>query len=368
MPNVKVVVNLTNAPSYDVRIGEGISSSLGERIRSLVPQASRAVIISDSNVAPLYVQPIRASLKEAALRPLDIVVPAGEPSKSIECLGEIWRALASKQVDRDCVVVALGGGVVGDLAGFAAATYLRGVSFVQVPTTLLAMVDSSVGGKTGIDLPEGKNLAGSFLQPRYVCADLDTLSTLDDREWTCGLGEVAKSAVIDSDDFFFWLVEHATDIAQRKSDIVQEAIMRCVVFKANVVADDEFERSGRRACLNYGHTLGHAIETLAGLGTYSHGACVAEGMRFAARLGAALAGASLDFVHEQDKLLDTLGLVPLDFSAAVDDIIDVMKNDKKSRAGKINFILPRDVGSWTLQTVEEDVLREHLDAWARSKG
>lgn len=367
MPSVKVVVNFQDKPSYDVRIGGGAMDGVGEELLKVAPQATAAAVITDTNVAPLYLARCRESLRSAGLRVIDITVPAGEETKSAEVLAEVWQALAAKKLDRDCAVVALGGGVVGDLAGFAAATYLRGVNFIQVPTTLLAMVDSSVGGKTAIDLPQGKNLAGAFYQPLYVCADTDTLATLNEREWACGLGELAKTAVIDSDDFFFWACEHTKELRERDAETVREAIARCVVFKADVVAADEEERNGRRACLNYGHTLGHAIEKLAGYGTYSHGAAVAEGMRFAIRLGAALEGTPIELVRQQDELLDDLGLPALDFSASPDQMIDAMRNDKKARGGRISFVIPADVGRCVTRVVDEETLREHLEAWQRSK-
>ncbi|MBO4365258.1 MAG: 3-dehydroquinate synthase [Eggerthellaceae bacterium] len=367
MPTAKVVVNLPGKPSYDVRIGAAQLPGLGQRLRSAMPQATSAAIITDTNVNPLYGAVVRDSLRAAGLSTMTMAVPAGEASKNPECLMEIWKAMANRKMDRDAVVVALGGGVVGDMAGFAAATYLRGIAYVQVPTTLLAMVDSSVGGKTAIDLEQGKNLVGAFKQPAYVCADVSTLETLDAREWACGCGEIAKSAVIDSDDFFFWLVEHAEELAARDAVVVQEAITRCVVFKAGVVAADEEERAGVRECLNYGHTLGHAIEKLAGYGMYSHGHAVAEGMRFAIRLGAALEGAPLELVAEQDALLDALNLPALDFSADPDEVLAAMRSDKKARGGRVRFVLPRDVGAWTVREVDDETLLEHLGAWARSK-
>ena len=318
------------------------------------------LVVTDENVAPLYRDRARESLAAAGFRVSDIVVPAGEDTKSVEVAGEIWEAMAQLSLGRDCAVVALGGGVVGDLAGFAASTYMRGVTLVQAPTTLLSMVDSSVGGKTGVNLTAGKNLVGTFKQPAYVCADTGTLSTLPEREWACGCAEVAKSAVIDSDEFFFWLAEAA-------DALVAEAIARCVVFKADVVAEDKTESRGVRECLNYGHTLGHAVEALAGYGTFSHGAAVAEGMRFAARLAAALAGASLEFVAAQDDLLDALGLPALAWSAEPEDMLAAMKRDKKARHGQVRFVLPRDVGSWELRDVDDAVILEHLEAWARSK-
>ena len=217
MPATKVVVNIPGETSYDVRIGAGVLDRLGAHLRAVpaLAGAERALVITDSNVAPLYLAAAKEALAQGGFRVSDIVVPAGEEAKSVEVAGEVWEAMAQLSLGRDCVVAALGGGVVGDLAGFAASTYMRGVQAVQVPTTLLSMVDSSVGGKTGVNLPAGKNLVGTFKQPSYVCADTSTLSTLDAREWACGCAEVAKSAVIDSDDFFFWLTDAAASILSK---------------------------------------------------------------------------------------------------------------------------------------------------------
>lgn len=370
MPATKVVVNIPGEVPYDVRIGGDVLAKLGVHMRRIeaLAETERALIVTDEVVAPLYRAEAKAALVQAGYNVIDIAVPAGEDSKSIEVAGEIWEAMAHLSLGRDCVVVALGGGVVGDLAGFVASTYMRGVPVVQVPTTLLSMVDSSVGGKTGVNLAAGKNLVGTFKQPLYVCADTATLATLDEREWACGCAEIAKSALIDSDEFFFWLVEHAELLAARDEAAVSEAIARSVVFKADVVAADKTESKGVRECLNYGHTLGHAVETLAGYGTYSHGAAVAEGMRFASRLAVALVDAPLDLVEAQDALLDELGLPALDWSAAPEDMLAAMKRDKKARHGQVRFILPRDVGDWALQDVDDATLLEHLAAWERSKG
>ena len=353
MPATKVIVNIPGEEAYDVRIGGGVLANLGAHLRKLpvFAESDRALVVTDENVAPLYRADAKEALAQAGFRVSDIAVPAGEGSKSVEVAGEIWEAMASLALGRDCVVVALGGGVVGDLAGFVAATYMRGVPVVQVPTTLLSMVDSSVGGKTGVNLAAGKNLVGAFKQPAYVCADTATLATLDEREWACGCAEIAKSAVIDSDDFFFWLVDAAG----------------AVVFKADVVAADKSESKGVRECLNYGHTLGHAVESLAGYGAFSHGAAVAEGMRFAARMAVSLVDAPLDLVETQDSLLDQLGLPALDWSAEPEAMLEAMKRDKKARRGQVRFVLPRDVGSWQLADVDDATILDHLNAWARSK-
>lgn len=370
MPTTKVVVNIPGETAYDVRIGEGILDSLGEYLRALDATAgvSRLLLVTDSNVAELYLAQAKASLARAGYRVSDVTVPAGEGSKDVAVVAEIWEAMAGLALERDCAVVALGGGVVGDLAGFAAACYMRGVTVVQVPTTLLSMVDSSVGGKTGVNLAAGKNLVGSFKQPSYVCADTLTLATLDEREWACGLAEVAKASVISSDEFFFWMTDAACALARREPAVVAEAIARSVVFKADVVAQDKTESRGVRECLNYGHTLGHAVETLAGFGVYSHGAAVAEGMRFAARMGASLVGTPSELVEAQDELLDALGLPALAWQASPEDMLAAMKRDKKARGGDVRFVLPRDVGAWELLSVDDDVILEHLRVWEASKG
>ena len=369
MPATKVVVNIPGVAPYDVRIGRGIMESLGSYLRKVpaVGAKERVLVVTDGNVGPLYVAQVKESLAAAGFRARGLTVPAGEETKRVEILAELWEAMAALGLGRDCVVVALGGGVVGDLAGFAAATYMRGVTVVQVPTTLLSMVDSSVGGKTGINLSAGKNLVGAFLQPSYVCADTAALATLNEREWACGLGEVAKSAVIDSDDFFFWMLDNAPALAARQQDVVEQAIARCVVFKANVVAQDQTESRGVRECLNYGHTYAHAVETLAGYGTYSHGAAVAEGMRLAARLGYELVGTPFEFVETQDQLLDALGLPELAWSAPAEEVLECCKHDKKCRNGQLRFVLPKDVGAWELVTVADDDVLPLLREWRAGK-
>ncbi len=359
MQNLRIVVSIPGEADYDVRIGQEVLAGLGEQLRACpaTAQASQVLVITDANVERLYLPQAMEALRDAGYEAANLVVPAGEDSKSLDVAGEVWNAMASVGLTRDSVVVALGGGVVGDLAGFTASTFMRGIPVVQAPTTLLSMVDSSVGGKTAVNLEAGKNMVGTFCQPAYVCADISTLSTLDEREWTCGLAEAAKSAVIDSDEFFFWMTDQAQDLFARKPEAVAEVVKRCVVFKASVVAEDKTESKGVRECLNYGHTLAHAIETLAGYGTFSHGAAVAEGMRFAAYLSERLIGAEPDFVQAQSALLDALGLPYLDWTADPHDILVAMKHDKKARAGKVRFVLMRDVGAWDLVAVDDaDVL------------
>ena len=361
----KIIVELPGARDYAVRIGEGVIDALGTSLRD-VPSFERVrdvLVVTDSNVGPLYLARTKQALAQAGFKPADVTLPAGEDAKTLAVAGEVWSAMAQLALGRDCAVIALGGGVVGDLAGFVAASYLRGVPVAQVPTTLLAMVDSSVGGKTAVNLPEGKNLVGAFHQPSFVCADVSTLATLPDREWRCGCGEIAKSAVIDSDDFFFWMLDHAHDLAGRDTAVTAEAIQRCVVFKAQVVARDEHETSGVRECLNYGHTLGHAVETASGFGTFSHGEAVAEGMRFAVELAQAQGGVAEGFAEAQAELLDALELPRLSYDATADDLMGIMKRDKKVRGGQVRFVLARDVGQWEATPVSDDVVRAGLTSW-----
>ena len=362
----KVIVSLPSERDYSVRIGAGVLDALGSAVASL-GSFDRAIVITDTNVGPLYLERAKASLARAGLRTSDIQVPAGETAKSLEVAGEILSALAQLGLGRDCVVVSLGGGVMGDLAGFVASIYMRGVTVVHAPTTLLSMVDASVGGKTAVNLPEGKNLVGTFYQPAYVCADVSTLATLDERNWKSGCAEIAKAAVIDSDEFFFWLADHAQQLANRDEAVTSEAIARSVVFKANVVAQDKTESSGVRECLNLGHTLGHAIESVAGFGTFSHGAAVAEGMRFALMVAQKKLGASADFADAAYALLDDLGLAPLEWKASPDELLDAMHRDKKARGGVVRFVLPADVGVWQSCALSDDETRTYLAAWLAEK-
>lgn len=363
----KIIVDIPGEVPYDVRIAPNALDSLGASVREACPTCGNTVfVVTDACVGLRYLDRAKASLEAQGFQVFTATVPSGETAKTIECASEVWHAMAQCHLNRDSVVVALGGGVVGDLAGFTASTFMRGLRVVQVPTTLLSMVDSSVGGKTAVNLESGKNLVGTFCQPSFVCASTDVLETLSEREWACGCGEIAKSAVIDSDDFFFWLSEHASDLGKREPSVVQQALERCVVFKARVVAQDKAETKGVRECLNYGHTLAHAIETKAGYGTYSHGAAVAEGMRFAARLAVAKLGASIEFVKAQDELLDALGLPALHFSADPEELLEIMKGDKKMRGSLLCFVLPSSSGAWEVVELEPTFVLEYLEAWQRS--
>ena len=351
----------TKSRDYEVRIGAGLLDTLGDAVRSCT-KARRCVLVAGENVSSLYGERAAESLRRAGLEVHAVTFPSGEETKCLRYYGELLEFMASHKLTRSDCAVALGGGVTGDLTGFAAATYQRGIDYIQVPTTLLAAVDSSVGGKTAIDLPEGKNQVGAFWQPSFVCADTDVLSTLPEREWRCGCGEIAKSAVIDSDDFFFWLSEHAGELAERDPEVTAEAIARCVVFKADVVAQDKTESSGVRECLNYGHTLAHAIESCAGYGAFSHGHAVSQGMRFAARLAQGECDASAEFVAAQNELLDALGLEPIDTAAFAtpEELLAAMKRDKKVRCGALRFVLARDVAQWESATISDETVLSYL--------
>jgi 3-dehydroquinate synthase len=356
----------TESGTYDVVVGRGVLGEAGDLVRA-VARGRRVALVSDSNVSELLGAQVGAKLITAGLDVRPLTFAAGEASKSWQTAGELLEALAEAGLDRLDTVVALGGGVVGDLVGFSAATYLRGVDFVQMPTTLLAQVDSSVGGKTGVDLRAGKNLAGAFKQPLLVLADVDTLASLPEAEWRSGLAEVAKSAIIDSEEFTAWIEANASALLQRDPAAVEEAVVRCVAFKSGVVSTDEKEE-GVRECLNYGHTLGHAIENVAGYGVIPHGLAVAEGMRFAARLAVEVSGASREFVKRQDAMLDSLGLEGLSSAWSVGKLALAMQSDKKARSGTVRFVLADKPGSWACTSVEDRTIREHLDAWAGSKG
>lgn len=362
----RLEVSIPGEQSYDVLIGQGVLSSLGSELRNLGLSTNHVLIITDSEVSGRYLPQAKYSLEQASFQVDVITIPSGEEAKSLACISEVWQAMADCGLTRDSVVIALGGGVVGDLAGFSASTFMRGVPFVQVPTTLLSMVDSSVGGKTAVNLPSGKNLVGSFYQPLFVCADVALLPSLPDREWLCGCGEIAKTAVIDSLDFFNWLSNHADEMKARIPVVVEEAIERCIRFKSSVVIADKHETSGIRECLNYGHTLAHAIETYAGYGVYSHGHAVAQGMRFAARLSAGLGKTDLDFVLQQDELLNQLGFPEISLDASVEELMKIMKHDKKVRLGNLRFVVPCAIGSWEVLEISDEVVSQYVSAWLAS--
>ena len=326
--------------SYPVWIGRGL---LGDAARWRARLRGRHVlVISNTTVAPLYLDRLAHGLD--GLQWSSFLIGDGEAHKSFANVEGALAALAELGATRDACVIALGGGVVGDLAGFAAACWMRGIDFIQMPTTLLAMVDSSVGGKTGVNLPAGKNLVGAFHQPRAVVADLDTLATLPDREYHAGLAEVIKGAAIGDEPFFAWLEAHADALAARDETAVAEAIARKLRYKAGVVARDETEQ-GERALLNLGHTFGHALETAGHYTTLLHGEGVAIGMLLAARLSERLGMAAATDTARLLRLLEAVGL-PVAVPPGMDaqQLLALMRLDKKNTAGTLRLILWRGIG------------------------
>jgi 3-dehydroquinate synthase len=346
-----LTVNLAEN-SYNILIGSGLLPSLGVRCAD-AGLGSRVAVITNPTVNGIYGDIARRSLAEAGFAVTMIEMPDGEEYKSAATLSGVYDALIEAGLDRRSFIVALGGGVVGDLAGFAAATYLRGIPFVQVPTTLLAQVDSSVGGKTAIDHPRGKNLIGAFYQPRMVLIDVETLSTLPDREYRAGLAEVIKYGVAIDLPFFEYLEQHAESINAKDHGCLENVIRRCCEIKAHVVERDEKE-SGLRAVLNYGHTLGHAFETVAGYRELVHGEAVALGMVLAARISAGLGHCSAADVARVTALITRLGLRTLPPKAERDRLQEAILTDKKSRNGTISFICNQGIGNFAVEQLLPD--------------
>jgi len=346
---------------YPLLIGSGILDTLGEQLREVGVRGTLA-LVQDSEVAEQYGRAALASLEQAGYRATPFVVPSGEGSKCLSQLGALYEGFAQAGLDRGSAVVALGGGVVGDLAGFAAASYLRGIDFVQAPTTLLAQVDASVGGKTGIDLPQGKNLVGAFHQPRLVLIDLDTLASLPDREYRAGLAEVIKYGVIADPEFFAYLESNREALESHQPETLAAVISRSCEIKAEVVGADERE-SGLRAILNYGHTVGHAVEAVAGYGTYLHGECVAVGMVAAGRLAHRLGLLDTEARERIERLIAAYGLPvqvrePLDMDA----LTAAMQLDKKTRDGVVRFVLAREIGRVEVRPIPEEEARQALQS------
>jgi 3-dehydroquinate synthase len=329
--------------SYDICIGSGGLAEVGDFLRAR-SRSAHAILITDDRVDPLYGDPAADRLTGEGWEVDLLIVPAGEGSKSVEHLDELWNSMLDAGADRESIVLAVGGGVVGDLAGFAAATYARGLPFFQAPTTLLAQVDSSVGGKTGVNLPGAKNMAGAFWQPRGVLVDVAALGTLPDREYRAGLAEVVKYGVILDADFFAFLEDRAEALIGREPEVLAPVVARCCRLKADIVEADEFETSGLRAVLNYGHTFGHAFEAAGNYTALLHGEAVAAGMRCAARLAERLGRVDASMVARQDALLDRLGLGVVPPEEDPERLLQLMHHDKKVAAGRLRFVLPDRIG------------------------
>jgi 3-dehydroquinate synthase len=343
---VKTITIQLDSHSYDIAIGEGLLPGVGAACKA-VGLGGTAAVITNPTVAPLYAVVVTGSLQEAGFSPVVIEIPDGEEYKTAATLQTVYDRLIEAGLDRRSFIVALGGGVVGDLAGFAAATFLRGIPFVQLPTTLLAQVDSSVGGKTGIDHPLGKNLIGAFYQPHLVLSDVSTLNTLSERHYRAGLAEVVKYGVVFDVDLFALLEAEVDGLLQRNPALLGRVVARCCEIKAWVVEQDERE-AGLRAVLNYGHTLGHAFETLSGYRDLVHGEAVAIGMVQAALLSQREGYCSVQDVERISTLLQRLGLPTAAPDVDREDLISALAKDKKNRSGTLQYICNKGIGSYIL--------------------
>lgn len=343
--------------SYQILIGSGL---LGDaRHFAAVPAAASALIVTNTTVAPLYAAALREALAGRYRQVHVLELPDGEAHKDWQTLNLIFDALLARGADRKTVLFALGGGVVGDMTGFAAASYMRGVPFVQVPTTLLAQVDSSVGGKTAINHPLGKNMIGAFYQPQLVLCDLATLATLPPRELSAGLAEVIKYGPIYDMEFLAWIEAHIDALVAREPGALAHAVRRSCEIKAEVVGQDERE-AGLRAILNFGHTFGHAIESGLGYGEWLHGEAVGCGMVMAAHLSQRLGGIDAFFVERLTALVRRAGLPVAAPALGVERYLELMRVDKKSEAGEIRFVVIDQPGSAVVRAAPDAMVREVL--------
>ncbi|MBL9133086.1 MAG: 3-dehydroquinate synthase [Verrucomicrobiaceae bacterium] len=347
-----VFVNL-GPRSYVVQVGRELLKTTGVEVNKKLADRTRCAVITDSNVGPLYAETVLESLRAAGKKPHLITVPAGEASKSLPNSETVLSEMARAGLDRKSFVVALGGGVIGDLAGFCAAIYQRGIPYVQIPTTVLSQVDSSVGGKTGVNLPDAKNMVGAFHQPVLVIADIDTLSSLPDREWNEGFAEIIKHAAIKDPSLY----DQIDALADGKGDLVA-VIRRNIAIKAAIVEADEFETIGTRALLNFGHTLGHAIEAAAGYGKLLHGEAISLGLRAAAWLSTQVSSLTSEHYDRIVGLLRRCDLpVVLGPEFDLEEVMRIARMDKKYDSGSIRFVLLRKPGE---AYVSKDVIEGHL--------
>jgi 3-dehydroquinate synthase len=344
--------------SYAIRIEPGLLARVGVEVRRVCPSARAAALVTDRNVARHHLAPVRRSLERAGFALVTAVLPPGERQKTLATVARLYAAFAKARLERGSPVVLLGGGVVGDVGGFAAATYLRGLPFVQVPTTLVAQVDSAIGGKTGVDLPEGKNLVGAFAQPRAVLSDPLVLRTLPRPELAAGMAEAVKSGVIRDARLFAFIERRGGALLRVAPADMLEVVTRSAAVKADVVSKDERE-GGLRQILNYGHSIGHAIETATGYGRFLHGEAVAVGMTGAVLMAACLGLTRRDLVARQGMTLRALGLPLRAPGVDARRALEALRLDKKSRGGRVRFVLPLGVGRVVYgREVPEDLVRE----------
>lgn len=344
--------------SYDIHIGRGILPTVGKRMRQLLPRAEQALIVTDSHVGPLYGESLRRSLEEAGFRVHTVTVPAGEESKSLAVLADIYSHMADAALTREDPVVTLGGGVVGDLGGLAAATYLRGLPFIQVPTSLLAQIDSSVGGKTAVDLPQGKNLVGAFHQPAAVYIDPSVLETLPERYLRDGMAEVVKYGCICEETLFRRLEELSGPEAMLDERVAEEIIATCCRIKASIVEKDERD-TGCRMLLNFGHTLGHSVERHYHYRGFSHGEGVAVGMALLTERSGAMGMTEPGTLRRLLSLLDCLRL-PVRAAMTREDLLAGVAMDKKKQGSRINLVLLKRIGEAFLHNIPMDEMKDYI--------
>ena len=342
--------------SYEIVIQPGILSQLGQVLQH-AGCAGRVGIVTNPVVNQLYGRVVHRTLRQAGFSPFFIIVPDGEQAKTVQWLSKILDALVTQRVERQDFLLALGGGVTGDVAGFAASTYLRGIPFIQVPTTLVAQVDSSVGGKTGVNHQQGKNLIGAFYQPRMVVIDPRVLNTLPSRQWIAGLAEVIKYGMIADKEFFDYLEHHVEGLRTQSDDVMPHIIRRCCEIKADVVAGDERE-SGRRRILNYGHTVGHALEAWGHYRKWIHGEAVGLGMIQEASMAQYLGLCAKEVVEQQDELIKRVGLPSVMPKMKFLDLWHAMQHDKKVVKGDIYCVLPHRIGDVSVVPLVRESIRK----------
>jgi 3-dehydroquinate synthase len=332
-------ITLLSAP---IAVRNGILAEVGSRLPSLAPKATRAFLLTDRNCIN-YARPVGAGLLEAGLEVRLLDLPPGELQKNLAMAGKLYDQMARFGMDRKSILVAVGGGVITDLGGFVASTYMRGISLALVPTTLLGQVDAAIGGKTAVNLPHGKNLVGTFHQPCAVFCDPETLRTLPEREYVSGLGEVVKYGMIRDAGLFGFIERSLSGIRERAPEVLEEIVSRCVAIKAEVVSKDEKE-SGLRAILNYGHTIGHALEAAGEYKTLHHGEAVSIGMEAEAILSMELGIAPIEALASQNRILKLLGLPTRIRKMNLKKVLAALKMDKKGEKGSARFVLPEAVG------------------------
>lgn len=370
MEVLRLTVDLPQSRSYDIRVGHRILTNLGVHLAAL-DAPRRLFVLADGQAARFHLDKLERGLAGEDFSYSVLIIPSEGDVKTPDQAIKVWQWLLEQGCDRHCALLAFGGGRVCDLAGFVASTWMRGIPCIQVPTTLLAMVDASVGGKTALDLPGARNAVGTFHQPFYVALDLEVLSTLETLQFRSGLAEMAKMALLAGDDASLDLVQAAPALLAGDEGALQAQVHAALSFKARVVEQDERDQ-GIRACLNYGHTLGHALESLCGPSVLTHGQAVAEGMRFAGQLSQVLLDADPAFLQAQGSMLDSLGLEALGPGilppgAGASGLLAAMGHDKKAQDGQVRFILLTEPGAWQQVEVPGDVLERELGTWMESR-